>query len=86
MTIAISVRYFANDPMEYKLREVFKTNGTQTEASALAGRVDDVVGRAGQDGRAIVVDRVDQVEPLVTELVKRRDTRLPPISNRSTAS
>jgi hypothetical protein len=31
------------------------------------------VGRAGQDGRAIIVDRVDQVEPLVTELLKRRD-------------
>ena len=73
VTIFISVRYFANDPMEYNLRTVFKTNGTQTEASALAGRVDDVVGRAGQDGRAIVVDRVDQVEPLVAELLKRRD-------------
>ena len=73
VTIVISVRYFANDPMEYNLRTVFKTNGTQTKASALAGRVDDVVGRAGQDGRAIVVDRVDQVEPLVTELLKRRD-------------
>jgi hypothetical protein len=73
ITIAVSVHYFANDPMEYNLRTVFKTRGTQTEASELAGRVDDVVGRAGQDGRAIVVDRVDQVQPLVTELLKRRD-------------
>jgi uncharacterized protein len=72
-TIAVSVHYFANDPMEYNLRTVFKSRGTQTEASALAGRVDDVVGRAGQDGRAIIVDRVDQVEPLVSELLKRRD-------------
>ena len=78
LTIAISVRYFANDPMEYNLRTVFKSsNGTQTQASELAGRVDDIVGRAGQDGRAIVVDRVDQVEPLVTELLKRRD-KAPP--------
>ena len=76
-TIVVSVRYFANDPMEYNLRTVFKTKGTQTQASALAGRVDDVVGRAGQDGRAIVVDRVDQVEPLVTELLKRRDKAAP---------
>jgi predicted RND superfamily exporter protein len=73
VTIAVSARYFVNDPMEYNLRTVFKTRGTQTQASALAGRVDDVVGRAGQDGRAIVVDRVDQVQPLVTELLKRRD-------------
>ena len=64
-TIAISVQYFAKDPMEYNLRTVFsgrKTSKapTETVASQLAGRVDDVVGRAGQDGRAIVVDRVDQ--------------------------
>ncbi len=77
LTLAISVHYFASDPMEYNLRSVFRTKGTQTEASALAGRVDDVVGRAGQDGRAIVVDRVDQVEPLVSELDKRRDEAPP---------
>ncbi len=50
VTVAISVRYFADDPMEYNLRTVFKTNGTQTEASALAGRAEDVVGRAGKTG------------------------------------
>jgi len=74
LTIAISVRYFAEDPMEYNLRTVLSGRAQrQTEAVALAGRVDDVVGRAGQDGRAIVVDRVDQVQPLVAELMKRRD-------------
>ncbi len=74
LTIFISARYFIQDPMEYNLRTVFKSkSGQETQASQLAGRVDDVVGRAGQDGRAIVVDRVDQVEPLVTALLKRRD-------------
>jgi predicted RND superfamily exporter protein len=77
LTIAVSVRYFVDDPMEYNLRTVFKTSGkagqNESTASQLAGRVDDIVGRAGQDGRAIVVDRVDQVEPLVTELLQRRD-------------
>ncbi|MCA9632848.1 MAG: MMPL family transporter, partial [Myxococcales bacterium] len=34
-------------------------------------RVDKVVGRLGQDGKAIVTDRLDQVEPLVSELEKR---------------
>jgi predicted RND superfamily exporter protein len=73
-TIFVATRYFVQDPMEYNLRTVFKTRAqSETPASALAGRVDDVVGRAGQDGRAIVVDRVDQVEPLVTALLKRRD-------------
>jgi len=74
LTLVVSFRYFAEDPMEYNLRTVLGGKAhRQTEAGALAGRVDDVVGRAGQDGRAIVVDRVDQVEPLVTALLKRRD-------------
>jgi hypothetical protein len=60
--------------MEYNLRQVLRTNGpNQSSAAQLGGHVDDVVGRAGQDGRAIVVDRVDQVQPLVDELLKRRD-------------
>ncbi|HYQ45182.1 MAG TPA: MMPL family transporter [Polyangiaceae bacterium] len=75
LTLVVSFRYFAEDPMEYNLRTVLGGKAhRQTEAGALAGRVDDVVGRAGQDGRAIVVDRVDQVEPLVTALLKRRDS------------
>jgi len=74
LTIAVSVRYFVEDPMEYNLRTVLGGKAhRQTEAGALAGRVDDVVGRAGQDGRAIVVDRVDQVQPLVAALMKRHD-------------
>ncbi len=74
LTIAATVRYFAQDPIEYNLRTVLGGKAhRQTEAGALAGRVDDVVGRAGQDGRAIVVDRVDQVEPLVSALMKRHD-------------
>jgi len=74
VTVSVAVHYFVQDPMEYNLRTMLSGRAQrQTEASALAGRVDDVVGRAGQDGRAIVVDRVDQVEPLVTALLKRRD-------------
>jgi len=74
LTIFVSARYFIQDPMEYNLRTVFKSkSGQETQASSLAGRVDDVVGRAGIDGRAIVVDRVDQVQPLVTALLARRD-------------
>ncbi|HEY2733996.1 MAG TPA: MMPL family transporter, partial [Polyangiales bacterium] len=74
ITIVISARYFLNDPMEYSLRQVLRTSGpNQSSAAQLGGHVDDVVGRAGQDGRAIVVDRVDQVQPLVDELLKRRD-------------
>ncbi len=81
VTVVVAARYFIDDPMEYNLRTVFKTSGkagqNETSASQLAGRVDDVVGRAGQDGRAIVVDRVDQVEPLSAVLMKRRDDAPP---------
>jgi predicted RND superfamily exporter protein len=74
LSMAVAVRYFAQDPMEYNLRAVLGGKAhRQTEAGALSGRVDDIVGRAGTDGRAIVVDRVDQVEPLVSTLLKRRD-------------
>ena len=79
LTIVIAARYFIDDPMEYNLRTVFKTSspGQQSSASQLTGRVDDIVGRGGQDGRAVVVDRVDQVQPLVIELLKRRDAAAP---------
>ena len=78
LTIAIAARYFSDDPMEYDMRVIGnKATNVQTSASQLTGRVDDIVGRAGQNGRAIVVDRVDQVKPLVTELSKRRDAAPP---------
>jgi len=34
-------------------------------------RVDAFIGRLGQDGRAILVDRLDQVQPLMDELNRR---------------
>ncbi|HEY2405064.1 MAG TPA: MMPL family transporter [Polyangiaceae bacterium] len=74
VTIVVSARYFEGDPMEYDMRNISNANtGGQTSASILATRVDEVVGRTGQDGLAIVVNRLDQVDPLVKELTRRRD-------------
>lgn len=69
----LSVRYFSTDPMEYDLGNIRNDDTAETPARMLEDRVDAIVGRLGQDGRAIVVDRIDQVEPLVTELDRRRD-------------
>lgn len=68
-----SVLFFASDPMEYNLRNVLNRETTPTSAGQLSTRVNRVAGRLNQGGRAILVDRVDQVEPVVHELERRRD-------------
>ncbi len=70
---ALTVRYFVQDPMEYDLANVRNERLSPTSAGRLSLRVDKIVGRLGQDGRAILTDRLDQVQPLVKELEKRRD-------------
>ena len=72
LAVGLSVKYFVDDPMEYNMRKIANKSTSPTEAKLLGRRVDKIVGRAGQDGRAIVVDRVDQVKPLLAELEKRR--------------
>ncbi|HMR04665.1 MAG TPA: MMPL family transporter [Polyangiaceae bacterium] len=69
----LTVRYFVQDPMEYDLANVRNERLSPTSAGRLSLRVDKIVGRLGQDGRAILTDRLDQVQPLVSELEKRRD-------------
>jgi len=69
----MSVLFFAGDPMEYDLSNIRNENLASTSAGALSIRVDKIVGRLGQDGRAILTERVDQVKPLVSELERRRD-------------
>ena len=70
---ALTIRYVADDPMEYDFRNIRNEAGAPTSAVVLSRRVDGIVGRIGQDGYAILTDRVDQVPPLVTELKRRRD-------------
>ena len=65
--------YFTGDPMEYDLRKIRNDELSPTSAGKLAGRVNPIVGRLNQSGRAIVVDRLEQVEPLVKELERRRE-------------
>ncbi|MCC6644120.1 MAG: MMPL family transporter [Polyangiaceae bacterium] len=71
-SLALSVQYFRADPMEYDMRNVRNERTTKTSAGVLSQRVDEVVGRLGQDGLAILADRVDQVPLLEAELERRR--------------
>lgn len=71
--VFFTVSYFSKDPMEYDLGNIRNDDTAETPARLLEERVDKIVGRLGQDGRAIVVDRLDQVAPLVSELHHRRD-------------
>lgn len=71
---AVTYAYVAGDPMEYDLSNTRNEKQTsESTARKLGRRVDKIVGRRGQDGLAILVDRLDQVNPLKTELEKRRD-------------
>lgn len=67
-----SAKYFIQDPMEYDLANVRNERTDPTSAGRLSVRVDKIVGRLGQDGRAILTERLDQVRPLVDELNRRR--------------
>lgn len=70
--LALSIRYFATDPLEYDMKRVRNDALDQTSAERISHRVYPLVGRLTREGRAIVVDRIDQVLPLETMLDQRR--------------
>jgi predicted RND superfamily exporter protein len=72
-----TISYFASDPMEYDMRRLRNDELSPTSARTLSDRIGPVIGRLSQAGRAVMVDRLDQVEPLVKELERRRDAAPP---------
>ena len=68
----LSVQYLRADPMEYDLSNLSNDHKGKTPARKLSVRVDKIVGRLGQDGMAVMVDRLDQVAPLKAALDKRK--------------
>jgi uncharacterized protein len=72
----LTVKYFSGSPMEYDLRKI-RNDELSHSSGPLGARVNAVAGRLSQSGRAVLVERLDQVAPLVTELEKRRDTADP---------
>jgi predicted RND superfamily exporter protein len=69
--LVFTVRYLSHDPMEYDLSNIRNEDTALSPARLLGIRVDAFIGRLGQDGRAILVDRLDQVQPLMDELNHR---------------
>jgi len=71
-SVTLSVRYFAQDPMEYDMYKIgTDSSRAPSEARRLTHKVDKVVGRMGQEGMAVMTDRVNQVPMLVDELNRR---------------
>jgi uncharacterized protein len=70
---AATAAYFIYDPMEYDLTKIRNENKSRSSAQELSSRMAKIVGGLNQGGRAVLVDRLDQIEPLVTELERRRD-------------
>jgi uncharacterized protein len=73
VSAVLAFRFFYEDPMEYNLRKIRNQPRVESEAQRISGEVDDIVGRIGQEGMAILVDRIDQVAPLKATLDQRRD-------------
>ncbi len=72
VSVVLSVRYVKRDPMEYDMYNI-RTDSTGSESGTrvLSHKVDAVVGRMGQEGMAVMTDRIDQVPLLTAELDKR---------------
>ncbi|HEY5961754.1 MAG TPA: MMPL family transporter, partial [Polyangiaceae bacterium] len=71
--LASTVRYILTDPFEYNLGRL-ENDAAAVESSAtrLGVGMTDITGRTGQDGMAIMAERLDQVKPLLAELERRR--------------
>jgi predicted RND superfamily exporter protein len=70
---ALTARYVAHDPLEYNLGRLENDPvSVESAATRLGSDLTDITGRSGQDGMAIMTERIDQVKPLLVELEKRR--------------
>ncbi|HEX4340686.1 MAG TPA: MMPL family transporter [Polyangiaceae bacterium] len=70
---AAIVRYVESDPLEYNLGKLENDSSSVQSAAMILGRgLTNITGRTGQDGMAIMTDRIDQVKPLLAELERRR--------------
>jgi predicted RND superfamily exporter protein len=73
VSVLLTVRYIARDPLEYNLGRLENDAASvESVATRLGSDLTDITGRSGQDGMAIMTERIDQVKPLLAELEKRR--------------
>jgi uncharacterized protein len=70
---ASAALYVRADPMEYNLKHLRNDERARAEEIRRTKLAEDITGYVGSDGMAILVDRPEQVEPLRTALLARRD-------------
>jgi predicted RND superfamily exporter protein len=70
-------RYVRDDPMEYDLGQVQSDWRIANQEQLLLVKAKKVTAYIGQDGMAILVDRLDEVAPLKAALEARRDAAPP---------
>ena len=76
--IGVSWRYIKSDPLEYDTGKLGNDQvGGDTPAARLSEEVDNLVGRNGQDGMAVMLDRLDQAKPYKAALMARYDAAPP---------
>lgn len=69
----LSARYLLTDPFEYNLGRLENDAASvQSAATRLGVGMTEITGSMGQDGMAIMTQRLDQVSPLLAELERRR--------------
>ena len=72
--VVACVSYVRHDPLEYFLGNLENdAKAVESAATRLGSDLTDITGRSGQDGMAILTQRIDQVKPLLKELEKARD-------------
>ncbi len=72
-----TVRWLAQDPMEYDLHAMRSDLSARAEEVRLGTLGNEVTGHVGAAGMAIVVDRLEDVEPLRAALLARK-AAIPP--------
>jgi uncharacterized protein len=69
----LTVRYIVKDPLEYDLHNLENDmSAMESAALRLGSDLSEIAGRTGQDGMAIMTERVEHVKPLLAELERRR--------------
>ncbi len=74
---AAAARWVRSDPMEYDMRRMQNDLGGGTELYRVSDLARDVLGANTEGGMVLLVDRPDQVEPLVKALEAKRDAAPP---------
>jgi len=75
--VALTVHWFVQDPMEYDLHAMRTDLAARADEARLGTLGNEVTGHVGAAGMAIVVDALEDVEPLCVALLARKAAASP---------